>query len=146
MWNYDVKKAHMLTICFLPKLSGMDFYQRKWCQLLIYTSRKSILESIRNVVAQTLQPHFLATVIKPSNKEKLAEEICSFWSRRVPPENCQCYILQLQKVLPEVIRWGDGHQVTVLAMQLSTKQGLIYEPPKWNRLNRNSQHNHAQPS
>ena len=55
----------MLTLCFLHKLSGNDFYQRKWCQLLTYTNRKSALKSNRNVVAQTLQPHFLATVIIP---------------------------------------------------------------------------------
>ena len=55
----------MLTLCFLHKLSGNDFYQRKWCQLLTYTNRKSTLNSNRNVVAQTLQPHFLATIITP---------------------------------------------------------------------------------
>lgn len=48
--------------------------------------------------------NFLATVIKPRNKEELVEGIRSFWSRRVTPEKCQCYIGHLHKVLPEVIR------------------------------------------
>ena len=51
--------------------------------------------------------HFLATVIKPHNKEELVEGIRSFWSRRVTPEKCQCYIGHLKKVIPEVIR-GEG--------------------------------------
>lgn len=51
--------------------------------------------------------NFLRTVIKPRNKEELLEEICSFWSKSETGGKCQCYIGNLQKVFPEVIR-QDG--------------------------------------
>lgn len=69
--------------------------------------------------------HFLSTVVKPRNKEELVDGIRTFWSARVTPEKCQCYIGHLQKVLPEVIRWegrASGHWSRV---HTKTKTALL---------------------
>ena len=87
--------------------------------------------------------NFLATVIKPRNKEELVEGIRLFWSRRVTPEKCQRYIGHLQKVLPEVIRRegrASGHWSGHAVAHKTTTAPL--GATKWKKSH--GQWNHAQ--